>query len=79
AVVIIACRSVSIGREALEDIKNISGSPYISCEELDLASFASVRAFVDGLTSKGINNIYALINNAGVFYCPYRVTEDVLK
>ncbi|XP_039281601.1 retinol dehydrogenase 11-like [Nilaparvata lugens] len=76
AVVIIACRSVSIGREALEDIKNISGSPYISCEELNLASFASVRAFVDGLTSKGINNIYALINNAGVFYCPYSVTED---
>ncbi|RZF47526.1 hypothetical protein LSTR_LSTR009062 [Laodelphax striatellus] len=49
AVVIIACRNPSVGREALEDIKNISRS---------------------------INNIYALINNAGVFYCPFQVTVD---
>jgi NAD(P)-dependent dehydrogenase (short-subunit alcohol dehydrogenase family) len=42
---------------------------------LDLASFASVRSFVDTLSDR-VGPIDVLVNNAGCYVTPRRVTED---
>lgn len=75
ASVILACRNNSEGQFIAEKLRNSTGNPYISCEYLDLTSFKSIRAFVQRLKELGVN-VYALINNAGVFYHPVKLTDD---
>ena len=75
AKVIIGCRNLQKGKEALNEIKERSGNSNVSLEEIDLASLESVRKFAD----KFLNSeprLDILINNAGVMACPYQKTKD---
>ncbi|KAJ1943446.1 Retinol dehydrogenase 13 [Linderina macrospora] len=45
---------------------------------LDLASFASIRSFVKDFKERH-QTLNILVNNAGVFMCPYMTTEDGIE
>ena len=75
AKVIIACRNQEKGENALQDIKNKSGSDEVYLRLLNLASFASIREFADGVI-KSESRLDILINNAGIMMCPFWKTED---
>jgi retinol dehydrogenase 12 len=64
--VILACRSESKGREAVEKIINETKNEKVYFELLDLASLTSVRDFADRIKAK-CKRLDILINNAGQF------------
>lgn len=45
------------------------------CEKLDVGSFASVREFAKSVQAK-FSKIDILLNNAGIMFAPYELTED---
>ena len=63
--VVITARSAAAGEAAVADIRRAAGSDAVSWRMLDLASLASVRAFVDGFTA-ATDRLDVLINNAGI-------------
>ena len=73
AQVVGACRRVQAGKEAFADLRAMRGS--VEIMELDLASLASVRNFVDAFLAK-YDRLDGLVNNAGVMYPPEGKTED---
>lgn len=76
AKVILACRNLSAAKKAAEEIKHITGnSSIIVVKHLNLASLSSVRSFVRNIKASE-ERLDILINNAGVYYCPDRKTED---
>lgn len=76
--VIMACRSMSRGEVAKEDIIAQTGNKNIVVRELDLSSMKSVRKFADKVNSEE-EKVHILVNNAGVLGLPYRQTEDGLE
>ena len=73
--VIMACRNVEKGREALDEVVKRSGSNKVVLKKLDLSSLASVRKFAEEIL-KEEPRLDILVNNAGVMMCPYSKTED---
>jgi NAD(P)-dependent dehydrogenase (short-subunit alcohol dehydrogenase family) len=73
AQVVGACRRVEAGNEAFAELKNLRGS--IEVMELDLASLASVRRFVDTFLAK-YERLDGLVNNAGIAFTGDGKTED---
>jgi len=73
--VVMACRDVARGDVAARDIREVAPSADIEVSMLDLASLASVRAFVERF-SAAHDTLDLLINNAGVMGTPRRVTAD---
>ena len=57
------------------DVRRESGNNDVHFRQLDLSSFTSIRKFAkEALVEESRVNI--LINNAGIFMCPYMRTED---
>ena len=75
ATVVMACRSMQKGEEALKEAKEKSGSESIDLMQLDLSSLNSVRKFVETFSSK-YDKLHILVNNAGIMMCPFAKTED---
>ncbi|XP_068564445.1 retinol dehydrogenase 14b [Cebidichthys violaceus] len=75
--VIMACRDQRSAEEAAEDIKKQAGPEQeeVVIKHLDLASLTSVRKFCEEIEEEE-SRIDVLINNAGVYQCPYTKTED---
>lgn len=73
--VIIGCRNLEKGTEALKEIQDRSGNRNVFLEKLDLASLESVRTFADKILNSE-PRLDILINNAGVMACPYQKTQD---
>ncbi|KAF6163589.1 hypothetical protein GIB67_022154 [Kingdonia uniflora] len=73
--VIIAVRNVEAGNEAKQTVLNANGDANVNVLKLDLCSFKSIRTFVDNFNSLNLP-LNILINNAGVMFCPYKLTED---
>ena len=63
--VIMACRDMKRGEEALNDVAEKSGSSNLLLKPLDLASLASVRTLAEDI-NKNEPALHVLINNAGV-------------
>lgn len=70
ATVILACRNKERGEETINDI---GGGEFLAT--LDLASLASIKAFVDIFLAK-YDRLDVLVNNAGIMACPYAKTQD---
>ncbi|XP_041668020.1 retinol dehydrogenase 14-like [Cheilinus undulatus] len=75
--VILACRDRSRAEGAALEIRQETGadSAQLVVKQLDLASLASVRVFCQEIV-KEESRLDVLINNAGVYQCPYTKTED---
>ncbi|KAI4488197.1 hypothetical protein M0804_005045 [Polistes exclamans] len=73
--VILACRNVKAGEEAVKKIKQEKEN--VNCEvlELDLGSLQSVRNAAEKFKQK-YRTLHILILNAGVFGIPYELTKD---
>ena len=73
--VILACRSVERGEKAAVEARERSGNENAMFRQLDLSSLASVRQFSAKILEEE-PRIDILINNAGVCFLPYQVSED---
>lgn len=75
--VIMACRDRSSAEEAAREIQQETGadSSLLSVRQLDLASLTSVHTFCQDIM-KEEPRLDVLINNAGIYQCPYTKTED---
>jgi len=77
ATVIAACRSQVKCGEAAKRIKESTGTQ-IETGILDLASFASIRAFAAGI-GQAHGKVNSLVLNAGVMMCPFSKTVEGLE
>lgn len=73
--VLCACRDEEKAKEAIEEIKTASKSKKVFYRHLDLASFQSIRDFVEQIKKKE-KKIDVLVNNAGVMCHPRAKSED---
>lgn len=75
--VILACRDQLKAEEAAQEIKKQVGIDHgeLVIKHLDLASFKSIHSFCQEII-KDEAKIDVLINNAGIYQCPYSKTED---
>lgn len=77
ATLVLACRDIEKGVNAKAEIilrlkdKNVK----IFVKHLDLCSIPSIIKFSEAL-KKEFRDIYALVNNAGIFYHQQGLTED---
>ena len=79
AKVILACRNIEKANKAAEDISRTLKKPVnLRIKYLDLASQKSIKTFADEICIEE-ERVDILINNAGVFGCPYWKTEDGLE
>ncbi|CAG2169959.1 unnamed protein product [Oppiella nova] len=75
AKIIIACRDVDKGKEAITEILVKNPNANLNVLKLDLSSLASVREFAKNV-SLNESNIDILINNAGLGMCPEWQTKE---
>lgn len=75
AEVVLACRDLKNAAIAQNDIIVASGNRKIHVKYLDLNSIRSIINFAKGIQAE-FPEIYALVNNAGVFNYPQELTED---
>ena len=74
--VVMACRSLAKGEAARADVEAAAGgSGRLEVRELDLGSFASIRAFA-GWANAELERIDVLVNNAGIFPQRLEKTAD---
>lgn len=73
---VMACRNVERAADIRDEIVRETGNGRVELHQLDLASVASIRAFVDGLNGREVS---VLINNAGIMCKDFTVTEDGLE
>ncbi|KAL2099197.1 hypothetical protein ACEWY4_005677 [Coilia grayii] len=75
--VIMACRDQVRAEEAVREIVKEAGqdSGEVLIKHLDLASLKSVHTFCEEIIKEEAR-IDVLINNAGIYQCPYTKTED---
>ncbi|XP_051265324.1 retinol dehydrogenase 14b [Dicentrarchus labrax] len=75
--VVMACRDQRSAEEAAKDIQKQAGPTrgQVVIKHLDLASLRSVRTFCEEIREEE-SKIDVLVNNAGVYQCPYTKTED---
>lgn len=74
--VVLACRTESKARDALDGVKRARGDARAEFGALDLASLKSVRAFAEAMLQRFPEGVDGLINNAGVMALPRQLTED---
>ncbi|XP_015814873.1 retinol dehydrogenase 11 isoform X2 [Nothobranchius furzeri] len=73
--VILACRSESRGKAALDEIKQMTGNPDVHLHLVDLSSMDSVREFAKRIV-KEEKVLHILVNNAAVSGLPRQITKD---
>jgi NAD(P)-dependent dehydrogenase (short-subunit alcohol dehydrogenase family) len=75
ATVVITARDEAKGRDALDHVRSRSRSDRVEVASLDLASFASIRAFAESFLATH-DRLDVLVNNAGGIISERRLTED---
>lgn len=75
ATIIMACRSLDKANEAIKRIRQETGAGELIALELDLASFESIRKFVEKIKSD-YQKFDCLINNAGLSVKDCQLTKE---
>ncbi|WP_127533804.1 SDR family oxidoreductase [Paenibacillus kobensis] len=78
AALILACRDTAKGEAAANEITRSTGNERIEVLPLDLASFASIRAFADRV-NRNYDKLDVLVNNAGIMMDEWTPTADGLE
>ncbi|KAF9599082.1 hypothetical protein IFM89_033689 [Coptis chinensis] len=78
AQVIIAARNLAAANEAKQLILKDNQSARIDVLKLDLCSMKSIKSFVDNFRALDLP-LNILINNAGIMFCPYQLSEDGIE
>lgn len=78
AAIVITSRSESKAKEAVAEIKKLSGSEKVDFVTIDLSSQKSVREAAENLKAK-CPKIDVLINNAGCYFSELKLNEDGLE
>ncbi|KAL8509063.1 hypothetical protein ACS0TY_016312 [Phlomoides rotata] len=73
--VIIAARNTEAANEAKQTILKDNDEARVDVLKLDLSSLKSVEAFADNFIALNLP-LNILINNAGIMFCPYQLSED---
>ena len=73
--VIFTARNVPKGQAVAAEIRKATGNDRIEVEELELGSFASIRAFAQRFLARH-DHVHMLVNNAGVMACPFAKTAE---
>lgn len=73
--VYMACRDIQKGESAASEIRAETKNSQVLVRKLDLSDTKSIRAFAEGFLAEE-KQLHILINNAGVFMCPYSKTAD---
>ncbi|KAJ7972528.1 Short-chain dehydrogenase TIC 32, chloroplastic [Quillaja saponaria] len=76
--VIIAARNLEAANEAKHLILKDNVTARVNVLKLNLCSIRSIRAFVDNFNALNLP-LNILINNAGVMFCPYKLSEDGIE
>ncbi|KAK7378558.1 hypothetical protein VNO80_04002 [Phaseolus coccineus] len=76
--VIIAVRNMVSAKEAKQRILEENESARVDIMKLDLCSLNSVTSFVDNFIALDLP-LNILINNAGVMFCPFKLSEDGIE
>ncbi|XP_060957853.1 short-chain dehydrogenase TIC 32 B, chloroplastic isoform X2 [Cannabis sativa] len=76
--VIIAARNTDAANKAKQVILNEIENAKVDVLKLDLSSTKSVRSFVDNFHALHLP-LNILINNAGVMFCPFQLSEDGIE
>lgn len=78
ATVLMVCRNSEKGNLVKDEIIQKTGNNQVHLFIADLASFASVRKMAEQVISL-YSQIDVLINNAGIFYTRFQLTEDGIE
>ncbi|KAL7133816.1 hypothetical protein ABFS83_12G165300 [Erythranthe nasuta] len=76
--VVIGARNIEAANEAKQMILKGNENARIDVLKLDLASLKSVKAFADSFIALNLP-LNILINNAGIMFCPYQLSEDGIE
>ncbi|KAK6140307.1 hypothetical protein DH2020_017846 [Rehmannia glutinosa] len=76
--VVIAARNMEAANEAKQLILKDNKNARIDVLKLDLASVKSIKAFADNFIALNLP-LNILINNAGIMFCPYQLSEDGIE
>lgn len=76
--VIIGARNTEAADKAKELIINNNQNARVHVLKLDLASLKSVKAFAESFLALNLP-LNILINNAGIMFCPYQLSEDEIE
>jgi protochlorophyllide reductase len=75
ATVVMACRNLELGQQALDKIKRVAPQAELELARLDLSELASVRNFAESFKARH-DRLDVLMNNAGVMAIPRAETKD---
>ncbi|KAG6507761.1 hypothetical protein ZIOFF_033113 [Zingiber officinale] len=78
AQVIIGARNLEAAKAVKQNILESTPSARIDIIQIELSSLKSVRAFADKFLAMDLP-LNILINNAGVMYCPFQLSEDGIE
>ncbi|KAL3645515.1 Short-chain dehydrogenase TIC 32 B, chloroplastic [Castilleja foliolosa] len=73
--VFIAARNMKAANEAKQLILKDHKNARVDVLKLDMASVKSIKAFADNFIALNLP-LNILINNAGIMFCPYQLSED---
>ncbi|KAF3449261.1 hypothetical protein FNV43_RR09989 [Rhamnella rubrinervis] len=76
--VIVAARNMDAADEAKQLILKDNERARVDVLQLDLSSVMSVRSFAEGFCALDLP-LNILINNAGVMFCPFQLSEDGIE
>ena len=76
--VIVVCRDSAKGKDAVDQIKNVTKNQTVELMIADLASLSSVRKLVDDIKMTN-ERLHILVNNAGLILGKRTVTADGLE
>lgn len=71
----LACRNLKEGTIVKNAIIEKYSNTLVFVKQLDLNSFDNIIKFANDIDTE-FEEIYALVNNAGVFYHPQKLTAD---
>ncbi|XP_042397451.1 retinol dehydrogenase 11-like isoform X2 [Zingiber officinale] len=76
--VIIGARNTEVASEVKQSILQSTPSARINIIQIELSSLMSVRAFTEKFLAMDLP-LNILINNVGVMYCPFQLSEDGIE